>query len=59
MSKMNLIFKTQGITLRRCQQERRSAISDDYVVCQEEIDAGIDNDPVSWQAKDVMVSLMK
>ena len=45
-----IIDEPQEIALRRSVRERRSAISDDYVVYlqESEYDLGIDNDPVSF-----------
>ena len=44
------IGESQEIALRMSQRERRSAISDDYVVYlkESEFDLGIDEDPVSF-----------
>ncbi|TXG69418.1 hypothetical protein EZV62_004353 [Acer yangbiense] len=44
------VVELQGIALRRSERERRSAISNDYVVYlqESEFDLGIDNDPVSF-----------
>lgn len=46
----SIIEESQGIALRRSQRERRSAISDDYVVYLQEFDfdIGTSKDPVSF-----------
>ena len=45
------VVEPQAIALRRSQRDRKSAISDEYVVYlqESEFDLGIDNDPVSFK----------
>jgi hypothetical protein len=55
-----IVEQPQEIVLRRSQRERRSAISDDYVVYLQELenDLGIENDPVSFSEAIIMVIIL-
>ena len=45
-----MVEKPQGVVLRRSQRERRSAISDEYVIYLQEsdFDIGLSKDPISF-----------
>ena len=46
----SMVEKPQGVVLRRSQRERRSAISDEYVIYLQEsdFDIGLSKDPISF-----------